>query len=94
MLFGPTIEKLYAMKLNGITVTFEEQRKDLSITELTFEDHLTLLIERQYLYKKEQAFKCRLRNAGLTEYHGYPPSSRTGISQLSRDNSVRKTACR
>ncbi len=67
MLFEPIIEKLYAMKLNGMAVTLEEQRKDSSITELTFEDRLAFLVERQYLYKEERAFKCRLRYAGLTD---------------------------
>jgi DNA replication protein DnaC len=67
MLVEPMMEKLYAMKLNGIATALEEQRKDPAITDLGFEDRLAMLIERQYLYKEDRALKNRLRYAGLND---------------------------
>lgn len=67
MLIQPMIEKLYTMKLNGMAIALEEQRKDPNITALGFEDRMALLVERQYLFKEERAFKCRLHYAGLKE---------------------------
>jgi DNA replication protein DnaC len=67
MLFEPLMEKLYAMKLNGMAAALEEQRKDSQITSLSFEDRLTLLVERQYLFREDRALKNRLHYAGLKE---------------------------
>ena len=65
MLIEPMTEKLYAMKLNGMATALEEQRKDPTIAELVFEDRFALLVERQYTYTEERAFKTRLNYAGL-----------------------------
>ena len=67
MLFEPMMEKLYAMKLNAMAAALEDQRKDAAITELSFEDRLGLLVERQFLYKEERALRTRLRYAGLKD---------------------------
>ena len=67
MLIEPMTEKLYAMKLNGMAIALEEQRKDPTIAELVFEDRFALLVERQYTYTEERAFKTRLHYAGLKE---------------------------
>jgi len=67
MLIEPLIEKLYAMKLNGMAAAFEEQRKDSTVGELGFEDRFAMLVERQYLYKEDRALKSRLRYAGLND---------------------------
>ncbi len=67
MLVEPMMEKLYAMKLNGMATAFEEQRKDSAVAELGFEDRLAMLVERQFLYKEDRALKSRLRYAGLND---------------------------
>ena len=67
MFIEPMIEKLYAMKLNAMVSALEEQRKDPTITELAFEDRLALMVERQYVYREDRAFKCRLHYAGLKD---------------------------
>jgi DNA replication protein DnaC len=67
MLIEPMMEKLYAMKLNGMAAAVEEQRKDPEIADLGFEDRLGIIVERQYLYKEDRALKSRLRYAGLND---------------------------
>ncbi len=67
MLFEPLMEKLYAMKLNGMAAALEEQRKDSQITSLPFEDRLALLVERHYLFRENRALKNRLHYAGLKD---------------------------
>jgi len=67
MLIEPMTQKLYAMKLNGMAIALEEQRKDPTIAELMFEDRFALLIERQYVYVEDRAFKARLHYAGLKD---------------------------
>ena len=61
------IEKLYAMKLNGMAIALEEQRKDSQIAGLSFEDRFALVVERQYIYAEQRAFKTRLHYAGLKD---------------------------
>lgn len=65
MLFEPLMEKLYAMKLNGMAAALADQGNDPQATALSFEDRLALLIERQYLFKEDRALKNRLHYAGL-----------------------------
>jgi len=67
MLIEPMTQKLYAMKLNGMAIALEEQRKDSTIAELVFEDRLALLVERQYVHTEQRAFKSRLHYSGLKE---------------------------
>ena len=63
MLYQQTMEKLYAMKLNGMAEALEEQRRTAG--ELSFEERLGLLVERQWLWRENRALKTRLRAARL-----------------------------
>jgi hypothetical protein len=47
MLFTQTLEKLRALRLEGMTQALEEQRHQNDIVQLGFEDRLALLVERQ-----------------------------------------------
>ena len=47
MLPEQTMEKLYAMKLNGLAEAYDEQRQQANIAELSFDDRLAMLVERQ-----------------------------------------------
>ena len=49
MLPEQTMEKLYAMKLNGVAEAWEEQRQQPHSTDLNFDDRLALLVERQWI---------------------------------------------
>lgn len=66
MLTQPTIDKLHAMRLYAMADALVEQRHNAQITELSFEDRLGLLVERQYQQKQDRAFSNRLRYAGLS----------------------------
>ena len=65
MLYQQTLDQLYAMKLIGMAEALEEQRSTTQHQELTFEERLALLIQRQYLWKENRALATRLKNARL-----------------------------
>ncbi len=67
MLYEPTIQKLQAMKLHGMVEALEEQRKSASVGDLSFEDRLAMLIERQWLWKENRALTARLQFAKLRQ---------------------------
>jgi|SRR5271157_4555645 len=65
MLPNPTVEKLQALRLQGMVQALEEQRRQSGITELDFEERLGLLVERQWLWKENRALTARLKKAQL-----------------------------
>ncbi|MBI1748313.1 MAG: ATP-binding protein [Acidobacteria bacterium] len=65
MLYSQTLEKLRALRLEGMADALEEQRKQSDITQLEFEDRLALLVERQWLWKENRALAARLKRAQL-----------------------------
>ena len=62
-----TIEKLYAMKLQGLAEAYEEQRQHPQSGDLSFDERLALLVERQWIWKENRALATRLR------YAAHPP---------------------
>jgi len=65
MLIEQTIEKLYAMKLNGLADSLKEQLQQPDINELTFEERFSLMVDRQWTWKEDRRMKRLLQNAGL-----------------------------
>jgi DNA replication protein DnaC len=65
MLFTQTLEKLRALRLEGMAQALEEQRHQNDIVPLSFEDRLALLVERQWLWKENRGLAIRLQNAQL-----------------------------
>lgn len=65
MLTQPTIEKLCAMRLRGMAEAFREQQEDANIQQMSFEERLGLLIDRQWTWRQNRALERRLRNARL-----------------------------
>jgi DNA replication protein DnaC len=65
MLTNPTIDKLRALRLEGMVQALEEQRRQTDITRLEFEERLALLVERQCLWKSNRALATRLHEAQL-----------------------------
>jgi len=63
MLITQTLEKLRALRLEGMAQALEEQRHQNDIAPLNFEDRLALLVERQSLWWENRALSSRLRNA-------------------------------
>ena len=63
MLYTQTIDKLRALRLEGMIQALEEQRRQSDIAQLDFEDRLALLVERQWLWKENRGLATRLNNA-------------------------------
>ena len=65
MLYTQTLEKLRALRLEGMAQALEEQRQQKDIGQLDFEERLALLVERQTLWKENRGLAVRLKNAQL-----------------------------
>jgi DNA replication protein DnaC len=65
MLHQETVEKLYAMKLNGMADAFKEQFLQPDMYDLPFEERFTLLVDRQWTWKEDRRMKRLLGNAKL-----------------------------
>jgi DNA replication protein DnaC len=65
MLTEQTIEKLYAMKLNGMAEAFKDQLRQTATHDLDFEDRFALLVDQQWTFKENRRMKRLLQNAHL-----------------------------
>jgi DNA replication protein DnaC len=65
MLHQPTIEKLMSMRLQGMVSAIEEMERQEAAAELSFEDRLALIVDRQYTWRQNLAFQQRLKRARL-----------------------------
>ena len=65
MLSQQTMEKLAALRLEGMAQALEEQRRQADISQLDFEERLALLVERQWLWRENRALAARLHHAQL-----------------------------
>jgi DNA replication protein DnaC len=65
MLHQPTIEKLITMRLQGMVDGLEAIEQDDAARDLSFEEKLALIVDRQYTWRQNLAFQQRLRRARL-----------------------------
>lgn len=65
MLTQPTIEKLCAMRLKGMAEAFRQRQESADCQQLSFEERLGLLIDRQWTWRENHALDRRLRNGRL-----------------------------
>ena len=65
MLNHQTMEKLTALRLEGMAQALEEQRRQADISQLDFEERFSLLVERQWLWRENRALAARLHQAQL-----------------------------
>jgi len=65
MLHQPTIEKLETMRLHGMAQALRELAGNEAAQDLSFEDRLALLVDRQFTWRQNEAFQARLRRAKL-----------------------------
>ncbi len=63
MLTEQTLDKLYAMKLNGMAEAFRQQQEDPAISGLSFEERFGLLVDQQWSWKEDRALSRRLAQA-------------------------------
>jgi DNA replication protein DnaC len=65
MLHHQTMEKLIALRLEGMAQALEEQRRQVDAAKLDFEERLTLLVERQWVWRENRTLAARLHRAQL-----------------------------
>ena len=65
MLQQPMIEKLHALKLQGMLEALERQEQDEAARELSFLDRLALLVDQQWNWRQNQALARRVRASRL-----------------------------
>jgi DNA replication protein DnaC len=65
MLNHQTMEKLMALRLEGMAQALEEQRRQADIGQLDFEERFGMLVERQWLWRENRALAARLHSAQL-----------------------------
>ena len=65
MLKQPMIEKLVALRLQGMVEALKTQEQDAASHELSFLDRLGLLVDQQWNWRENQALGRRLKNAKL-----------------------------
>ena len=65
MLYQPTVEKLLAMRMEPMVETWRSFEKDESAAQLTFEEKLSLMVDRLWTWRQNQALERRLRYARL-----------------------------
>jgi hypothetical protein len=70
MLTEQTIEKLYAMKLNGMAEAFKDQLRQTATHDLEFEDRFALLVDHQWTWKENRQMKRLLQNAHKINLEG------------------------
>ncbi len=67
MLNHPTIEKLKEMRLLGMASAFEDQLQTPDIGELSFEERLGFLVDREQTHRDNRRLKTRLTKARLKQ---------------------------
>lgn len=64
MLIHPTIEKLEGLRLGGMVAALKEQQS-MALDDLSFEERLGLLVDRETVERDNRRLKTRLRQARL-----------------------------
>lgn len=67
MLYHPTLDKLRLLKFSGMCLALEEQMQSPDITQLSFEERLGLLVDREITERDNRQLTSRLRQARLKQ---------------------------
>jgi DNA replication protein DnaC len=67
MMIQQTIDKLYAMKLDGMADSIREQMASPQASELSFEERISLVVDRQWDLKESRGLRRRLQVARLRQ---------------------------
>lgn len=65
MLEQPTMDKLAAMRLNGMLEALKNQQQDPAARELSFLERFSMLVDQQWNWRQNQALARRLKTAKL-----------------------------
>ena len=91
MLNNSTVQKLYEMKLSALAQMFEKQRNDAAIAELSFEERFGLLVDAEWVARKNNQLKRLIQKAAFVfpgaclediEYHADRKLNKSLITQL------------
>jgi DNA replication protein DnaC len=66
MLLHPTLEQLATLRLTGMASALSEQRQ-MDLADLSFEDRLALLLDREIVVRKNRKMKTQLHKARLRQ---------------------------
>jgi len=67
MLMEQTVDKLYAMKLNGMADALKEQLAQPDLFDLSFEERFALLVDRHWSWKEDRRMNRLLKSAKLKD---------------------------
>lgn len=67
MLYQQTIEALLKLKLQGMLSALKEQQQNRQFKELTFEDRLGMLVDREITVQENRRLELRLKQAKLRQ---------------------------
>jgi len=67
MLIQPTLQKLQTLKCFGMLKALEEQMTAVQSADLSFDDRLGLLVDREITERDNRRFQSRLKNAKLKQ---------------------------
>ena len=67
MLTENTITKLQEMRLSAMAAAFKEQLTDPNIAELSFEDRFGLLVDKEWLTRKNNHLARLIKNARFSQ---------------------------
>jgi DNA replication protein DnaC len=79
MLNEPTLEKLRAMRLDGMAASWLEQQKDTAATKLAFDERFGMLVDSEWMHRENKRLGRALKEAKLKltqaciEDIDYPP---------------------
>lgn len=65
MLSEPTLEKLRAMRLEGMAASWLEQQKDTAATKLAFDERFGILVDAEWLHRENKRLGRALKEAKL-----------------------------
>ena len=65
MLTNPIMDKLTAMRLAGMAKALAEQLEMSDVEDLTFEERLGLMVDREMTEREDRRLTARLRKAKL-----------------------------
>lgn len=67
MLENPTLHKLQQLRLYAMASAFKDQQQQPTISQLSFEERLGLLVDVEMMSRENRRLKTRLRNARLQQ---------------------------
>jgi DNA replication protein DnaC len=65
MLNQPTLDKLHALRLEGMAEAFHAQAQQTNLGELSFEERFALLVDQEWTWRQNRALARRLTQAKL-----------------------------